>query len=141
MQGTVKERLIAYLSYKRISKAEFGRRIGVSSAFVTSMSKSIQPDKVQRISLEFPDINISWLITGDGDMLKKTTKDYKTASILSESKSGYDDDKSKCDIADSERLEYLNAISSAQHSLAKCQEQLSKSQEQIDRLLDLLNGK
>lgn len=66
----VKERLIEFLEYKSISKSEFGRIIGVSSAFVTSMRKSIQPDKVESIASNFPDLNINWLMTGEGDMLK-----------------------------------------------------------------------
>ena len=44
--------------------AEFGRRIGVSSAYITSMRKSIQPDKVEKIKEEFPDLDIDWLLTG-----------------------------------------------------------------------------
>lgn len=68
----VKERLIDFLNYKGISKSEFGRIIGVSSAFVTSMRKSIQPDKVESIANSFPDLNINWLMTGEGEMLKAT---------------------------------------------------------------------
>jgi phage repressor protein C with HTH and peptisase S24 domain len=47
--------------------AEFGRRIGVSSAYITSMRKSIQPDKVEKIKEEFPDLDIDWLLTGVKD--------------------------------------------------------------------------
>ena len=68
-RNTVKDRLITYLSEKKLSKAEFGRRIGASSAFVTSMRKSMQPDKIERIAQEFPDLNIVWLQTGEGEML------------------------------------------------------------------------
>ena len=64
METTVKDRLKAYLSAKNISMAEFGRRIGVSGAYVTSMRKSIQPDKIERIRAEFPDLDIDWLLTG-----------------------------------------------------------------------------
>lgn len=66
---TVKERLVAYLDSIKISKAEFGRKIGVSSAYVTSMRKSIQPDKIEKIKEVFPDLNIQWLLTGEGKML------------------------------------------------------------------------
>lgn len=68
----VKERLISFLEYKGISKSEFGRIIGVSSAFVTSMRKSIQPDKVESIAFNFPELNIKWLMTGEGEMLKQS---------------------------------------------------------------------
>ena len=73
-RNTVKDRLIAYLSEKKLSKAEFGRRIGASSAFVTSMRKSMQPDKIERIAQEFPDLNIVWLQTGEGEMLKGSSE-------------------------------------------------------------------
>ena len=68
---SVKERLIFFLNNVKVSKSEFGRRIGVSSAFVTSIRKSIQPDKLQSISLAFPELNIQWLLTGEGEMLKR----------------------------------------------------------------------
>lgn len=67
---SVKERLIAYLDYKKVSKSDFGRSIGVSSAYVTSMRKSIDPEKLQSIAKNFPDLNTGWLMTGEGEMLK-----------------------------------------------------------------------
>lgn len=73
-QYDVKYRLIQYLEIKKVSKAEFGRAIGVSSAFVTSMRKSIQPDKVESIALNYPDLNITWLLTGNGEMLRTEDK-------------------------------------------------------------------
>ena len=72
METTVKERLIEYLKCKGISKTEFGERIGVSNAYVTSIRKSIQPDKLQAIALNYPDLNTSWLLTGEGEMLNST---------------------------------------------------------------------
>ena len=38
------------------------------------MRKSIQPDKAEKIASSFPDLNITWLMTGDGDMLSPTGK-------------------------------------------------------------------
>ena len=66
---TLKERLEYFLKSKRISKAEFGRSIGVSAAFVTSIRKSIQPDKIEAIKAAYPDLNVTWLLTGEGDMM------------------------------------------------------------------------
>lgn len=70
MESNIKGRLISYLELKGISKAEFGRRIGVSGAYITSMRKSIQPDKLKLISEEFPDLNRDWLLYGEGEMLR-----------------------------------------------------------------------
>lgn len=69
MSGTTKDRLTAYLKYKGINKSEFGRMIGVSNAYISSIRKSIRPDKAERIAASFPDLNPSWLMTGEGDML------------------------------------------------------------------------
>lgn len=70
---SVKERLIEYLDFKGISKSNFGRAIGVSSAYVTSIRKSIDDEKVLRISEKYPDLNINWLLYGEGEMLKTST--------------------------------------------------------------------
>ncbi|PQL94299.1 helix-turn-helix domain-containing protein, partial [Apibacter adventoris] len=72
---SVKERIKKFVSYKNISIRNFCNIIGVSSAYITSMRKSIQPDKLESISLHFPDINIEWLLTGEGSMLKYHVKD------------------------------------------------------------------
>lgn len=69
----VKNRLIEYLKNEGISKAKFGRIIGVSSAYITSMRKSIDKDKLKIIALNFPNLNIDWLLYGDGRMLKSTS--------------------------------------------------------------------
>ena len=69
MGTTVKERLIEYLKYKRVSKSEFGRRIGVSSSYVDSIRKSIDKDKLLSIAESFPDLNQQWLLYGIGEML------------------------------------------------------------------------
>lgn len=72
METTVKQRLIFFLEEKNISKTDFGNKIGVSNAYVTSIRKSIQPDKIKSIALNYPDLNIDWLLTGKGEMLKPT---------------------------------------------------------------------
>ena len=39
MDNTIKERLTAYLKYKGINKSEFGRMVGVSNAYISSIRK------------------------------------------------------------------------------------------------------
>ena len=73
---SVKDRLTSYLSTKKISKSEFGRTIGVSTSFVTAIRKSIQPDKVASIAQYYPDLNIQWLLTGEGTMLNSSGDNF-----------------------------------------------------------------
>jgi transcriptional regulator with XRE-family HTH domain len=81
--GTVKSRLIEYLESKHLSKSDFSRKIGVSASFVTSIRKSIQPDKIKSIALYFPELNIDWLLTGEGNM-EKENKERSTNNLLIE---------------------------------------------------------
>ena len=72
METTVKERLMKYLYKKDIKSNYFCSKIGVSAAFISSMRKSIQPDKLYSIAVNFPDLNIEWLLTGQGNMYRKS---------------------------------------------------------------------
>ena len=69
METSVKERLNQFIDTLNISEREFCRRIGVSSSYVMSIKKSIQPDKMQAISIHFPELNPLWLLLGQGEML------------------------------------------------------------------------
>lgn len=67
---TVKERLIEFIKLKKISIRSFCRVVGVSETYVSSMRNSIQPDKLEKIIVHFPELNPGWLMTGEGKMLR-----------------------------------------------------------------------
>ena len=71
---TVKGRLITFLDSQNISKIDFGRKIDVSSAYVTSIRKSIQPDKIDKIKKNFQQLNMEWLLTGEGQMMQEPSQ-------------------------------------------------------------------
>lgn len=85
METTIKDRLIAYLSAKKIKKAEFGRLIGVSGSYVTSLKKTIATDKLAKIREAFPDLNIDWLVSGVGEMLRGSSAAPATAIAAGDS--------------------------------------------------------
>lgn len=71
MKSTVKERLIAFISYLGMSKNAFENACGLSTRYVSNISASVSPDKLKRISLKFPELNVEWLLTGQGEMLRE----------------------------------------------------------------------
>lgn len=81
-QDSVKNRLIKYLEFKDISKSEFGRAIDVLSAYITSMRKSIQPDKLKAITEAYKDLNTNWLLTGKGNMLIEDPETFQVPAEL-----------------------------------------------------------
>ena len=70
IMSNVKERILRFIQSSNISTAEFERSIGVSGGYVSNISKSIQPDKLEIISNIYPSLNIEWLLIGRGSMLK-----------------------------------------------------------------------
>ncbi|WP_353122650.1 hypothetical protein [Dysgonomonas capnocytophagoides] len=67
--NSIKDRLSVFIRYKNLSKYAFEKSIGVSNGFFNSINKSIGSDKLGYISKTYPDLNISWLITGIGAMI------------------------------------------------------------------------
>ena len=54
MSSEVKERLLEYLHYKRLSQIDFTQSIGVSSTYIGAMRRSISDDKMLRIRDRYP---------------------------------------------------------------------------------------
>lgn len=71
MESSVKQRLILFLEYKNITKNKFEKLCGLSTGYIKNMRVSIQPEKIRNIAAIFPDFNTGWLLTGEGEMLKK----------------------------------------------------------------------
>ena len=69
----VKERILQILEVKGIVKDNFFEKIGISYGNFKGRSKSSAPstDIIDKISSNFPDISIDWLITGSGAMFKE----------------------------------------------------------------------
>lgn len=68
----VRDRLKAYLKHKKISQSAFAESIDVSAGYVNAISKGIGTDKMSIIRAVYQDLNIDWLLTGKGSMLKTT---------------------------------------------------------------------
>lgn len=70
----VKKRLKMFIASLGISEREFCRRIGVSSAYVESIKKSVSPKVMQTMSIHYPELNPTWLILGKGEMILDNSK-------------------------------------------------------------------
>jgi transcriptional regulator with XRE-family HTH domain len=84
MESTVKQRLIDFIKFKNLSQAKFEKAIGVSNGFVNNISKGIGADKLQRILNAYPELNSTWLLTGNGEMLKQdnSSKSSENTTLL-----------------------------------------------------------
>lgn len=94
--STAIERFVRFHKHLQLTEMYPGRNaleetIGVSKGYITkafSKKSAMGSDLLERIMREFPQLNIVWLLTGDGDMILEgenpnaITKDYRDTLIL-----------------------------------------------------------
>lgn len=69
MEQTVKERLIAYLKNKKIGQNRFEALAGLSNGYISHLVNAPGLDKLTKILNAAPDLNKTWLLAGEGEML------------------------------------------------------------------------
>lgn len=80
----IKDRISKFIQYKNITIAEFERNVSLANGYIKKFKGSIGSDKLNNIISYYPDININWLITGEGSMLKS-----EISNMLAESPMEY----------------------------------------------------
>lgn len=94
--STAIERFVRFHKHLQLTEMYPGRnvleeRLGVSNGYITktfSKKSSMGSDLLERIMKLFPQLNIVWLLTGDGDMILSDgndmaiTKDYRDSIIV-----------------------------------------------------------
>ena len=67
---TAKERLVQFIKSLGIGQGKFESICGLSNGWVNNVKATIKDDKMQKIVLQYPELNTVWLLTGEGSMLK-----------------------------------------------------------------------
>ncbi len=80
-KSQIKQNILLYLEKMNISEYKFYKESGITRG-ILQQPNGISEDNIARFLDYAPDINITWLLTGKGDMLK--TNQTQTSDILSE---------------------------------------------------------
>jgi len=95
---TIKERILQYIEYKGFKKEDFFNELGFSYANFKGIQKksALASSAIDKIITKYPEINLRWLITGEGVMTKTYSLDKKEAeNIVEESAPVYESDALK----------------------------------------------
>ena len=68
MKG-LKERLLYFIEYKGLPVQMFEKIVGLSNAAVSKMGDNTRRSTIDKISKSFPELDVNWLLTGQGEML------------------------------------------------------------------------
>lgn len=67
---TMKNRLLEFIKSKDISNRRFLLKCGLSETYINTLTGNPSGDTIAKIEEAYPDLNIQWLKTGEGEMLK-----------------------------------------------------------------------
>lgn len=84
-----KRRLVKYLTIKGISASDFYRTTGLKRGLIDNdkLSQQLSSDKIAIIIENYKDLNVEWLITGEGEMIK--TDSFLTQNTVNEATTPY----------------------------------------------------
>ena len=73
---TTKERILEFIEAKGTTKSIFLKNTGLKRGFLDAdkLSQAVNDKQIYAILSAYSDINIEWLVTGEGPMLKKETQ-------------------------------------------------------------------
>ena len=65
----LKSRLIEFIEHKGLSVQSFEIQCNLSNGAVSKMGNNTRRSTIDKISKSYPDLNTTWLLTGEGNML------------------------------------------------------------------------
>ena len=77
--ATTKQRIVKYLEFKGITRSIFFKETSIKRGFLDTdkLKSSVSDVFIAKIIATYPDLNPIWLLTGNGEMLKKDMPIYK----------------------------------------------------------------
>lgn len=66
----IKDRARIFVKSQQTTMKAFEESINASNGYINNISRSISLEKIDLIVEKYPILNIEWLLTGKGDMLK-----------------------------------------------------------------------
>lgn len=79
-ESTVKKRLSMYLKEIGSNNHQFIVKMGYASTFLNS-DGGISESKLTGISIAYPDLDMNWLLTGEGDMFKPSVNGSEVRNV------------------------------------------------------------
>lgn len=111
------DRLFKYIDNKGVSVSEFSKRIGVSNGYLAKQKSgkaNIGSHIIEKIVRAFPDMNLLWLMTGEGSMIRLQENESELVTNNSNFINNYFYGKLKPNNYEYRQIAYYEGLSSSQ---------------------------
>lgn len=80
----MKERLLEFIAHLGVSVKEFERSCGRPNGFVNNLRDNMSVKTLGEVSARYPSLNTAWLITGEGEMIRKGDREEELLRRIAE---------------------------------------------------------
>lgn len=93
MESSIKARLHEFIKEIGSNPRRFSKSLGKSDSYVRTMTKNIGSDTIGEILRIYPELNVNWLISGEGEMFVPKDSDqdlflkFRISELSEENKS------------------------------------------------------
>ena len=68
----IKYRILQFIQYLGISVRQFETNCGLSNGMINNIGENVRKTSLDKISKYYPSLNINWIKTGEGHMLRES---------------------------------------------------------------------
>ncbi|MEN9382809.1 MAG: hypothetical protein RI940_1692 [Bacteroidota bacterium] len=132
------ERIAIYLQFKTISPHSFERNINLSNGYYAKQLKnlgSVGSDILIKVHNHYPDLNILWVLTGDGQMIAESDSNG-SISNNEDYPMRYISDNKKLKLLESD-LEKLNVVIKDKEKIIGLYEFMLNNNQQTTTIADM----
>ena len=75
MEQNIKDRFIEFLKYLKIGQNKFEKNCNIGIGTINNIRDGISSPNLSKIIKTYPELNLDWLVSGEGEMLKSLHKE------------------------------------------------------------------
>ena len=140
MDNKLRERVREYCEYMNIRVSQFEKKAGLSNGYFNQVSKKPSDAKLEAITNAHPNLNIDWLCTGRGEMIRvanpQSSKGDNTIQVSGNNVDMRNINQSK-NSSDEKRVKELEQrVAELTKDKERLQDMVDKMQAQISKLLE-----
>lgn len=123
-----KDRIKEYIAYLKIGQGAFEKNVGISNGYVNNIKKSIGSGVLSKIQKTYPELNINWIVTGEGSMFSKHLE-QKAEELEFE----YTQMKNKLLHVSERSFKYLDKLEAAEEEIRQLKNKIQRLEELLKK--------